>query len=803
MLPLGIRVAVRSLARRPAFSAAAILTIALGVGANCAVYGIVHAVLLRPLPFRDPHRLVDVRETHPELAAFQVAFPDFTDWQAGGHSFAGLAAYTFEAMNRATLLGQGEPLQIQATMATPSLFTLLGIQPLDGRVFTAAEDHARSHVAVISENLWRRKFNSAPDIAGRAVRLDNEVFTIAGVIRQPQALPAWADLWMPMSLIEPGLRGTRKFHPLEVVGRLRDGVTVVQAQAEMESMSRHLASAHPDTNRTVGAVVLPLAGRITGSVRPVLLMVWAAVGLVLLISCANLAHLMMERAADRSREVAIRLSLGAPRSALVRQFLTESVLLAAAGGTLGLVLAAWIAPVLRRLAEQRIPRLDSGSFDWPVWMFGVILAVACGLLFGIPASFQALRGSAAQAMKSGRGSESSFGRSRLGAVLVTSEIALAVVVLAGAALLVRSFAGLLREDPGFRSRQVLAANVVFPASRFKTWDEAGRFFRQVLTPRLRSIPGVEAVATANCAPFSLAPNEHIRFATRFGLVGRTFEPGRYPVAQLRWVSEDYFRVLGIPLKSGRVFTARDVSQPSYIVNETLARRFFPGEDPVGKQLLMDVVSPSPNKVDIVGVVGDVREFSLDEPPEPTLYIAATSLQMAMLIGTSGSAASIAQPVQAALRGADEEASISHVEPLSGYVSASLARERFALWLMGAFAILAALLVATGVGGVVGYAVTRRIREFGIRAAVGASPRELLLMMVRETLATALPGIAAGLALAVAFGTLARTMLFRVSPADPASFAAVTLATLAICAVAALLPARRASRVDPSIALRDE
>ncbi len=803
MVPLGIRSAVRSLARRPVFSAAAILTIALGIGANSAVYSIVHAVLLSPLPFRDPDRLVDVRETHPELAAFQVAFPDFVDWQAGAHSFAGLAAYTFEAMNRATLLGQGEPLQIQATMATPNLFPLLGIQPLRGRVFTSAEDHAQSHVAVISEKLWRQKFNSAGDIVGRTVRLDDEVFTVVGVVRQPQALPAWADLWMPMSLIEKGLRSVRKFHPLEVVGRLRDGVTVEGAQAEMEGMARRLAAAHPDTNRTVGAVVLPLAGRITGSVRPVLLMVWGAVGLVLLISCANLAHLMMERAADRSREVAIRLSLGAPRVALVRQFLTESVLLAMAGGTLGLVLAAWISPLLRGLAEQRIPRLDSESFGWPVWMFGVVLAVACGLLFGIPASFQALRGSAAQAMKAGRGSETSFGRSRLGAVLVASEIALAVVVLAGAALLVRSFAGLLDENPGFRAQKTLAVNVVFPASRFKTWDAAGQFFRQVLTPRLRSVPGVEAVATANCAPFSLAPNEHTRFATRFGVVGRTFEPGRYPVAQLRWVSEDYFRVLGIPLKGGREFNVRDETQPSYIINETLARRFFPGQDSVGKQLLLDVVSPSPNKVNIVGVVGDVREFSLDEPPEPTLYIAATSLQMTLLIRTSGSAAAIGQPVEAALRGADAEASISHLEPLSRYVSESLVRERFALWLMGAFAGLAALLVATGVGGVVGYAVTRRIREFGIRAAVGASPRELLLMMVHETLATALPGIAAGLALAVAFGTLARTLLFRVSPSDPASLAAVTLATLAICTGAALLPARRASRVDPSIALRDE
>ena len=791
-----LRQAMRGLRRRPAFALAAILTLALGVGANTAVYQVIYTVLLRPLPFREPQKLVQVWERTPVLPQLQVSVPDFEDWRRQTHSFAQMAAYTFQAMNRITLLGQGEPEVVQATNATRDLFSTMGIQPVLGRGFTPAEEREKRAVALIGEKLWRGKFGADPAIVGKAIRLETESFTVIGVVPSRQAFPEWADVWMPFSWLEAELLETRKYHPLEVIARLKPGVSEQQAQAEMRTLAARLATEHPATNGTVGASVTPLSRQITGEVRPALLLVWAAVGLVLLMACANLAHMVLARMLDRRQELAIRASLGAGRGRLVQLVVTESLLLALMGGAVGAALALAASRVLRSLAESQIPRMEWQAFQAPVWLFVAAVSIVCGILFALPACGQAC---GVEARPVG-GRSMSRPRSPMSSILMAAEIAMAFVVLMGAALLVRSFVGLLGEDPGFRAKGVLAMEIPLPSSRYD-WDKAGRFLNAQLLPALRALPGVKDVAATNCAPMSLRPTEQMRFATRFGIEGSTFEPGRYPVAQLRWVTPDYFRVLGIPLRRGWWLTEADEGKPRYLINETLARRFFPHEDPTAKRLIMNVLDPHQDLIEIAGVVGDVRDLGLDEAAAPTLYLISSSPRMTLLIGATGDPMRLAAPVRDAIHRADPEIAVTRADPLDRYVADSLARRRFALTLLAAFGALAALLTAAGIYGLLAYTLSGRVRELGIRAALGATPASLVYMIMREGAVVAIPGLAVGVALSVAFARLMKTLLYRLSPTDPLSFAAVGLFVSATVLLSVWLPARRAARVEPSVALQ--
>lgn len=793
-----LRQAFRSLRRRPAFALAAILTIALGVGANTAVYQVIDAVLLRPLPFREPQRLVQVWENTPLLPQLQAAVPDFQDWRAQAHTFTGMAAYTFEAINHVTLIGQGEPEVVQATNATGDLFSTMGIQPLLGRAFSAADESGKRPVALISEKLWRRKFASDAAIVGRAIQLETLSFTVIGVVPRRQAFPEWAEVWLPFSWIEPQLLQTRKYHPLEVVARLKPGVTEAQAQTEMRTLAARLAAGHPETNGRVGAHIVPLAREITGGVRPALLLVWAAVGLVLLMACANLAHMLLARMLDRRHEMAIRVSLGAGRGRLIRLVLTESLLLALAGGASGAVLAVGAGGVLQRMAQGRIPRLESAGLASQTPFFVLALSILCAALFALPAIAQAVRAEAGQPA----GRSMSRPRSPLGACLIAAEVAMAFVVLMGASLLVRSFVGLLSEDPGFRPHGVLAMELPMPSSRYD-WPKSAQFWKTQLMPAVRSLPGVREIAGVNCAPMSLGPTELTRFATRFGIEGRAFEPGRYPVAQLRWVTPDYFRVLGIPLKSGRWLTEADDGRPVYLINETLARRFFPRADPTAHRLIMGVMDPQPFPAAIAGVVGDARDLGLDETVQPTLYLLSISPGMTLLVKAAGSPAALAAPIRDLIHQADPGIAVLKAAPVDSYVADSLARRRFALTLLAAFGGLAALLTAAGIYGLLAYSVSGRAREFGIRAALGATPASLQRLIAREGAAVAIPGLAAGIALSVGCARWMKALLYRLSPMDPLSLAGVIVLLSAITALALWLPARRAARVDPGVALRIE
>jgi predicted permease len=774
-----MRSAVRSLRRRPAFALAAILTLALGVGANTGLFGVIYAVLIQPLPFRDPGQLVRIWETHPALPQLQVTAPDFRDWRSQARSFDAMAAHTAAAMNTVTLLGQGPPEIVHGAMASTDLFSTMGIQTIVGRNFSAAEDSAKRPVAVLSESLWRRKFAADPAIAGKQIRLDKQSFTVVGVVSRRQAFPEWADFWMPLSLIQPDYPNSRKYHPLEVVARLKPGVTVEQAQKEIQSIARNLAHSYPDTNAIIGAYVVPLAMEMTRDVRPSLLLAWAAVGLVLLMACANLAHLFLARMVERREEMAIREALGARSSHLIRQVLSESLVLAGAGGAVGIVLAV--------CGSQLIPA-ESTAWQAPVWLFAIAISIAAGVLFGLPACWQVLR----ERRRLTASTRSVVrGRSRLGFLLLAGEVAMAFLVLAGAALLARNFAALLNEPPGFQAERVLEIpNLPLQGD----WDKT-------LLPALRRIPGVQDVAAANSSPMSLRATEHTRFATRFGIQGRTFESGSFPVAQYRWITPDYFRVLQIPLRRGRWLTDSEADQDRMLINETLARRFFGDRDPVGQHLLLGVMDPKQSSIEIAGVVGDVRDMGLDQEVEPTLYGITTGPAMTLLIKTEADPVQFAPAVRQAIEAIYPELPISKIQPLSGSVADSLARRRFALTLLGIFGAMAALLTAVGVYGLLAYSVNARVREFGVRAAIGASRADLVTLILREAALLIAPGLAIGLLLALAFSSVMKSFVYQLSPLDPLSLTSAAGFLIALTLISALIPARRAASVDLATALR--
>ena len=797
-----LRCAFRTLGRNRGFALAAVLTIALGVGANSAVFSVIRGVLLRPLPFRDPERIVMLWQTHPAIPQLQVTAQDFEEWRATNHSFDQMAAYTLQAMNKISLIGYGEPEQIQGTMMSANLLPMLGVTPLAGRGILPSEERGREHVALISEALWRRKFGADRSTVGKPIRIDTESFTVVGIVPQRNGFPVWADIWLPFSLLEPQLQTNRQFHPLEVVAHLRPGVSVESAQAEMQGLAQRQSEAHPATNKVVGASVIPLADEVSGSVRPALLIVWAAVGLILLIACVNVAHLLLAHGASRKREAAIRAAIGAQRSQLIRLFLVESVSIAILGGALGLVLALYLTPALVALASAEIPRFAQVSVDGGVFLFALAVSAFCGVLFGLPQAIRSARTDLGDALKQTGGVSFALGRGRIGGVLVMAEVALSLAVLIGAGLLVRSFSALLNVAPGFRADHVLTMQVHLPSGKYD-WQKAEEFFRGTLFPGIRTLPGVMDVAAANSVPMELDRTEHSRFATRFGIVGRTFQPGHFPVALNRWVSADYLRTMGIPLKSGRYLNASDSNKPVVVINQAIAGRFFAGQDPVGKQILLSVMTPNPSAVEIVGVVGNTRDWSLDIEPEATLYGVAISPSMTLVVRTESDASSLASAVRQTALSTNPELVVGEVRSMEQVVAGSLAQRRFALLLVGGFALLAIALVAIGISGVVSYSIATRTRELGLRMALGAQYREVVGLLLKESLGLVVPGLVVGCALAFALTSVMATLLYSVTAADPLTYIGAALFLMAVAMAAVYVPARRAMRIDPMQALREQ
>ena len=781
-----MRTALRSLLRTPAFTLAAVLTIAMGIGVNMAVFTVIHQVLLDPLPFRAPERLVHLGQTHPDFPAMQVTAPDFADWQRQTRSFEGLAAYTFQAMNKWNIRhGSGERSEVQVVQCSASLFPLLGARPLLGRFYTADEERQSAPVVVIHESLWRGKFNADPAIIGRKVELVSWPVTVVGVIRAGEAQPMWGEVWMGLGFLDKALVESRRFHALEVIGRLKPGVTIAQAQAELSGVARVLAREHPEMNGRFGASVSPLGGWITADASPALWIAGAAVALVWLLACANVAHLILVRTLDRNSEFAVRAALGASTARLAKLVLLENLIIALAGGALGALLASFTLPLLLRLAPE-IPRLQSTALSPTAFACGLAATLFCSALVAVPSLLRLRQADLHQATKPRP--------ARFGSLVIAAEVALALAVVSTAALLCRSFLNLMNEDPGFRSANVTAMDwsVLAP-----TWAESQKLYRQQVEPALRALPGVTNVTAVNTPPLALRRSETTRFATRFGIVGQPLDRAAAPVAQARWTTPSYFATLGIPLTRGRLFTEQDWTQPGYVVNEAFVRRYFPQRDPVGQQLLIGVNTPNPQQVPIIGVVADVRDLALDLAPLPTIYSLNVSTRMTILIEGSVNA----RDLQSALRAATPDAMLQLRGPLDTLRAQSVALRRFALELLMAFAGLAAVLTVIGVYGVVSYTLRLRAREFAIRFALGAESVEVRRVLARHYLIPALAGLAGGVWLAITAAMALRSQLYQLAPADPLTLGVSGFMLLLLLSVAAWRPAAQAAAISPASLLR--
>ena len=790
-----MRYAIRTLLRSPGFAAAAVLTLGLGIGANTAIFSAVDAALLRPLPLTHAKRLVQIWETHPMFPHLAVAFPDYVDWRAQATSFEQLAAWGYQSF---LITGVGEPEKVDGSIVSDGFLSTIGLRPALGRGFVDGETQA----VLLGDALWRRKFNGDPAIVGRSIRMNGASFTVVGVLPGPQILPKDVDLLTPFrTMIADFDRTSRLHHVVRVVGRLKAGVTVEQASAEIGGISTRLEHDYPGTNKSIGRALVPMAREIEGDSRTPLLVLLAVVGLVLLIATANVANLLLARAAGRRKEIAIRIALGAGRGQLVRQLLTESLVLAGAGGIVGVALAAVATPWLRVLAEGRIARASEIAVDGRVLLFAFLIALVAGVLFGLVPALASTRADQNADLRSGgRGSAGNLHRS-LRAALVSGQVALAMLVLVGATLLTRSLMRLTGVDPGFRVDHLLTARVALPGSYQSNAQIAG-FFEQLMA-RMAAKPGVTGVAETDWAPLTDAIG-----ATRFAVDGEPPpEPGRYPVAHMRRGSPNYFELMRIPIVAGRGFTAHDFRVDDgapILVNETLARQYYHGRA-VGRNLLLGVLGPKPVAYPIVGVVADTLELGLNTPVEPTLYFAGyiSNNSGIVIIHTTGDPMAMAGALRSEVAALDREAPVSEFRTMEEIVDKSLAGRKFSVLLISMFGALALTLAAVGLYGVVSYSVTQRNREMGLRMALGAQQGQVLRMVIGEAMKLTIAGAAVGAVAAGFAGRALASELYGVRSSDPESFAGAAAVLLVVALMGAWIPARRAMSVDPGIALRDE
>jgi putative ABC transport system permease protein len=795
-----VRYALRVTARRPVLSLVIVLTLALGIGANTAIFSLVHTVLLRPLPYRDAGRLVMVWEQRPDRGDgdFPVRPANFFDWKARATSFDDVA-WSRDAMHNVT--GDGEPESVIGYRFSTNMFDVLGVQPALGRAFRPDEDRPGGpRVAILSHGFWQRRYAGDPNVLGRAITLDGAPHAIVGVMPPRFAHPAATEIWTPIALT-PALAGRRDVGVLRLVGRLATGVSREQAQAEVSSLYADLESRHAAVNSSLTARVAQFGD--TGDARPLLAVLFGGVGFVLLIACANVANLLLADAASRRRELAVRSALGASRFRVARQMLTECVVLSVTGGAIGALLAWWTRDGLVALFPQNIsnlnlPRVERIDMGAGVFLFAMAMSVGTGILFGVLPAWTLSRGDLQGALKDG--ARGTSGSRRAHTALVVIEVALSIVLVAGALLMVQSFLRLQRQDLGFEPRRVLSARLLLPGYRY---DGEGRIaaFATALVERLQALPGVESAGVTNYLPLSGWWG-----TITFAVEGRPEPPaGSEPNADYRLATEDYFDAMGIRLVAGRAFTSRDSSSspPVVIVNETLARRYWPGENPVGRRIVRRVANER-RTFEVVGIVGDVKSFGLEEETHAELfrpYAQAPSPLLGIVVRTSGDPASLAPALRQAVWSVDRDQPIRNLMPMEDLAAESLAFRRVGMMLAGSFGALALALAAMGIYGVLNYAVSVRTREIGVRVALGATRRQVARLVVRDALVMVGLGVSIGLAAAVALMRVLRSALFEVQPGDPLTYAAVAGILLTVALAAAWLPARRATSVDPVVALR--
>jgi predicted permease len=802
-----LRFGVRMLLKQPGFTLVALLTLALGIGANTAVFSVANTVLLRPLPYQKPDELVMVWETAPKLGfpRNDVAPANFLDWREQNDVFAQLAAFGSTSVS---LTGRGEPERIEGVRVSASLFPLLGVAPAMGRVFTAEEDRAEAQsVIVLSHGLWQRRFGGDPGIVGQTLTLNSRPYTVVGVMPASFRFPGREqEFWLPMAF-EPGEAAGRGDHYLSVVARLKPGVTKQQAQAEMDAIAARLQQQYPRTNTGQGVALVPLHEEFASTIRQPLLILLSVAGFVLLIACANVMNLLLARATARRKELTIRAALGASHLRLTRQLLIESLLLAGLGGAIGTLLALWGAKLLEALVPDNLAQARGIVTDWRVLGFSVAISLLTGVVFGLLPALQVSRPNLTEALKEG-GQSSAGGesRGRLRGALVIVEIALSLVLLVGAGLLLKSFYRLTKVDPGFQPEQALTMRMQLSGEKYGGLVKRRAFYDQMIQ-QLQSLPGVQAAAVITQLPLTTAG---LHFS--FSLEGQPPMPAaNLPQAAFRVISQDYFRTMGIPLLRGRSFTSQDTAdaQAVVVINRTLAERFWPGQDVLGRRFKVGSSdSPNPWFV-VVGVVCDVRQSSLDQALKPEMYVSHLqdhrffAIPRDLVVRTDGDPLSLAAAVRGEIWKIDKDLPLFRVRTMEQIVSLALAGQRLNMLLLTVFAVLALVLAAIGIYGVMSYAAAQRTHELGIRLALGAQTRDVLWLVIRHGLALVLAGVALGLVAALVLTRVLQNLLFGVKATDPLTFAGITLLLVGVACVASFIPARRATQVDPLVALRHE
>jgi putative ABC transport system permease protein len=798
-----LRYGARMLWKKPSFTLIAVITLALGIGANTAIFSVVNAVLLRPLPYPEPARLIRLWESNPGRGwpEFSVAAPNFEDWRKQQAVCSQLAAYETTTFN---LTGSGEPERVAALGVTASLFPALGVLPARGRNFLPAEEQAGGNrVAILSDGLWQRRFGADPQLIGRQIQLNGESYTVVGVMPPLFQLTRGTEVWVPLMLDQAVYpwRADRSNHTLQVIGRLKQGVSLTQAQAAMDTIAHRLEQQYPKSNAGWGVRIRTFYDWVVPEqIRRSMLVLFAAVGFVLLIACANVANLLLARASSRQREMAVRAALGASRARVMRQLLTESLLLAGLGGLAGTLLALWGARILKASTALNIPRLDETRLDLRVLGFTLIVSLLTGLIFGLAPAWQASKLDLNETLKEGGRSGGSGARHRLRGAMVVGEVALALVLLVGAGLMIRSFAQLQNVPLGFAPQNVLTMQVYLPTSKYGQGAPVN-FFNQLLE-RLRAVPGVTDAAAVTQPPLAGS----VGWTQEITLEGREAAPADAKLSVRTFaITPRYFQTMGIPLLQGRDFTAQDRRDAplTFIVSEAFARRFWPNENAIGKRFRTDAFNLFGT---VVGVVGNVRNVSLDDEGGAAFYFSQSYIGLSglvVVVRTVAPPETMTAALRARVHSLDRDLPVYNVRTLEQLVAKAAGQPRFQTLLLGLFGTAALLLAAIGIYGVMAYAVTQRTHEIGVRMALGAQARDVRALVVRQGMRLALVGVALGLALAFGLTRFLKGLLYQVSTTDALTFVLIPSLLVGVTLLACYVPARRATKVDPTVALRSE